>query len=192
MALWFSRCLKNISENIGFIIDFETRPCQLEVTGSNEWNVALSHPAFLPHQKQSGKADSKSSYPVSCGAGSRTKLISCTILTAYSYNHSPWTVGFDQPSSLKEEKGISRELEEAPSNPQDRKGRIPMIGGSGMGVFLLQCWLCLFCVKQRFLINFFGDILCLLDLPVPPPFWFAEFSQEPCCNERNLRGIKMF
>lgn len=92
MTLWFSRCLKNIPENTGFIIDFKTRPCQLEVTGSNEWNVALSHPAFLPHQKQSGKAGSKSSYPVSCGAESRTKLISRSILTAYSYNHSPWTV----------------------------------------------------------------------------------------------------
>lgn len=50
-------CLKSMSEHPEFIVDFQTSPRHLEVRGSSEWSgstlsVPLSHPAFLPQQKQ--------------------------------------------------------------------------------------------------------------------------------------------
>lgn len=49
MALWFSRCLKNILEYTGFIIDFKTRPCHVEVRGSREEELLFQFLFLIQH-----------------------------------------------------------------------------------------------------------------------------------------------
>lgn len=102
MALWFSRCLKNILEYTGFVIDFKTRPCHVEVRGSREEELLFQFLFLIQHSCHIGsKVESRVQIfmPGQLWSWEQKKLRSCSVPTSPSHNHSPRMVWASDQSS---------------------------------------------------------------------------------------------